>query len=366
MNKKKVFQSKSLNRLVLLDRLVWLIPVAGFLWNLLRGREAIAEVLKEDSSLPIILTIIFLFAFATFVQTITPFLILKILLHCARKQMMRNNTFRTVEDFDYYRDKLTGLSPGAISLISDLKLEQQKDIAASILKYKEMGVLEEVNGSYVAHDLEHANLRQSDIYLINRLVQHSLNEARDLEWNRLIEQEAIEDGYITKIGNYGKKGCGGCFMAAIIPVILFVIMIALCVHMSGSMDGLGRVLDQAPTGLSLSGQLEYLSQYPQYFTTLGELVAVAVLLFLVLASPFAAIAGVIGSALNVKLYKRTKLGNEMAECIYGMKNFIHDYSNLNQAEQEHVALWDDYLIYAVVLEENQQIIDDIMRKRRKL
>lgn len=49
-----------------------------------------------------------------------------------------------------------------------------------------------------------------------------------------------------------------------------------------------------------------------------------------------------------------------------MKNFIHDYSNLSEAEQEQVVLWDDYLIYAVVLEKNQQIVDDIIRRRKKL
>ena len=49
-----------------------------------------------------------------------------------------------------------------------------------------------------------------------------------------------------------------------------------------------------------------------------------------------------------------------------MKNFIHDYSNLSQADQEQVVLWDDYLIYAVVLEENQQIVAEIMERRKKV
>ena len=36
-----------------------------------------------------------------------------------------------------------------------------------------------------------------------------------------------------------------------------------------------------------------------------------------------------------------------------MKNFIHDYSNLSEAEKDSLVLWDDYLIYAVVLEEKE-------------
>ena len=55
----------------------------------------------------------------------------------------------------------------------------------------------------------------------------------------------------------------------------------------------------------------------------------------------------------------------MSEYVYGMKNFIHDFSNLSEADKGQVVLWDDYLIYAVVLEENQQIVDEIMQRRRR-
>ena len=62
-------------------------------------------------------------------------------------------------------------------------------------------------------------------------------------------------------------------------------------------------------------------------------------------------------------YRRTQSGNEMAEYVYGMKNFIRDYSNLSEADKSQLALWDDYLIYAVVLEENEQIVADIRKMR---
>ena len=66
-----------------------------------------------------------------------------------------------------------------------------------------------------------------------------------------------------------------------------------------------------------------------------------------------------------KKIKRTDYGNQMAECVYGMKNFIHDYSNLSEADRRQVVLWEDYLVYAVVLEENEKIIREIMNTRRE-
>ena len=63
--------------------------------------------------------------------------------------------------------------------------------------------------------------------------------------------------------------------------------------------------------------------------------------------------------------RRTEYENQMAECVYGMKNFIHDYSNLNVADRQQVVLWEDYLVYAVVLEENEEIVNEISKTRRE-
>jgi uncharacterized membrane protein len=49
-----------------------------------------------------------------------------------------------------------------------------------------------------------------------------------------------------------------------------------------------------------------------------------------------------------------------------MKNFIHDYSNLSETDRRQVVLWEDYLVYAVVLEENEEIVNEISRIRREV
>ena len=103
--------------------------------------------------------------------------------------MIKNNSFIPIEDFDYYRDKLTGLSPAMISIISDLEIEQRKDVAASILKYEEMGILKVEGNNYEAGDYQNADLRESDKYLIEGLVNHTFNMENDREWRKLVEKE---------------------------------------------------------------------------------------------------------------------------------------------------------------------------------
>lgn len=362
MKKKKVYRSQTLNRLDLFEKLTWLIPIGFLIGVIIQSNDARKEVLEADNSLPVIIAIIGMYAFAVFIQSIIPFLAVKFLFHSAKKQVMKNNSFITVTDFDYYRDKLDGLSPGAISLISDLKIEPRKDLAAYILKYKDMGILTEVDGKYQVQYRNESSLKESDRYLLEKLEQGKQGLEFDQEWIRLVEKEAIEDGYVAKKG-LAKNASPSCCLSALIPFVLLVIIVVMTFSIYDRMGPFVEILEQAPEDMLLGEQLEYLSGYPEYYPIMAEMIIYILIMFLLFASPLVAIASAIGRASNIKKFKRTAFGNEMAECIYGMKNFIHDYSNLSEADQEQVVLWDDYLIYAVVLEENQRIIQDIMKRR---
>ena len=57
------------------------------------------------------------------------------------KAAIQNATFQADEDFDYYREKLTGVPPATISLLMDLQIEAKKDMAALLLKYTKMGAV---------------------------------------------------------------------------------------------------------------------------------------------------------------------------------------------------------------------------------
>ena len=63
-------------------------------------------------------------------------------------------------------------------------------------------------------------------------------------------------------------------------------------------------------------------------------------------------------------YERTSEGKVLVEQIVGMKNFIHDFSNLSKSQKDEVILWNDFLVYAVLLEENDKIIKDIFNYKK--
>ena len=148
MKKKKVYQSQSLKMLNKLEKIIWCIPIVFFFLFYLKTSGIRKQVLEQDDSLPVVIAIFCICAFVAVLQSIPFFLVSFFYVRSAKKRVIRNSTFIAIEDFEYYRDKLNGLSPGEISLIADLKIEARKDIAASILKYKQMGILTETDGVY--------------------------------------------------------------------------------------------------------------------------------------------------------------------------------------------------------------------------
>ena len=47
-------------------------------------------------------------------------------------------------------------------------------------------------------------------------------------------------------------------------------------------------------------------------------------------------------------FVRTKEGVELQCKMSGLKNYIKDYSKLNERDLNELVLWEDYLIYAVI------------------
>jgi uncharacterized membrane protein len=63
-------------------------------------------------------------------------------------------------------------------------------------------------------------------------------------------------------------------------------------------------------------------------------------------------------ACNATPYVRTKKGNEVNEMLEGLKNYIKDFSLLNQESKDGLILWEDYLIYSVLFDQNKKVVQE--------
>lgn len=369
--KKKTFKTKNLKRAIILEKLTYLIPIYVLLKCLIEEHEVIAETLRAEPTMSMYIGVAVFILLFTFLTSLVPFVFLRVILYFYKRRIIKNNTFISINDFEYYREKLNGLTPASISLLTDLEIDRKKDIAASILRYENLGVIKlKEDGKYEKTDLYDTcdRLYDSDRYLINKLVQGTLNMYGDAEWERRAIEEAKKDGYLVSIfgTNIGNKKYGCFNSGCLIPLIFFAIWIVWLFNFCSRGLSTLELLNEVPDGASISYQINFILQNPSLILAIAELLGLITCTIIVMQAPFIVLVYAIATLRHFRTYRRSKYGNEIAECIFGMKNFIHDFSNLKEAEREHVVLWDDYLVYAVVLEENEKIVKEITDLRNKV
>ncbi|MBX9035371.1 DUF2207 family protein [Gordonibacter massiliensis (ex Traore et al. 2017)] len=283
-----------------------------------------------------------------------------------RKSTLRNATFDVTEGIDYYREKLTGLSPTAISLLMDLRIEPQKDVAALVLRYAMDGVVAFEGDAVRVVTFEHPSLKPSDTLLLHLLADQAVDRAGLERWEALATQEAVEEGYLAAQGGGGasaQKGClRGCLGGCLVPFALLMIWGVL----AGSLlnfDAMDAFLDAAPVTQDAYEEALYLSSDMAEFGNLGMMLLFALAAIAIFVLPVAALVSMIASSSSTVRVRRTEQGQLAAEQIAGVRNFLHDFTNLSQADRGSLVVWDDFVVYAVVLEENDRIVKEVLSMR---
>ena len=157
----------------------------------------------------------------------------------------------------------------------------------------------------------------------------------------------------------------GCVGGCLIPFILFWVMgiMAVMISKSAWLERVDVFLAAAPQAFGAE-QVNYLLSSPDMvIATALTAFIVLTFLFMFLLPVVAVVRTVMALSSSMVWLKRTEEGEILTAQISGLKNFIRDFSNLAEAEKEQLVLWDDFLIYAVVLEENEGIIEDIFRMK---
>ena len=316
------------------------------------------------------------------------FLILAIYLayRIPKKRILKHNTkYEVIDNIDYFRDRFNNITPSEISLLTDLEIETKKDLAASILNLynKKLISFDNKKKMIIKKDANTDNLKESDKLLYSLLLNNNLNAVSVKEWKNISEKEAVEDGFIKEKGR--KKWYG--FTDSITTVMKWVGVLFLSGIIGGGylVTPVGqKLMDKMNTYEELTKDIKdqdvivdmiktdkdfrkltydiYVESIP--VCIVGTFAVIA--LFALFSMPFYLRARKITYFLvdaNDK-YERTSEGKVLVEQIVGMKNFIHDFSNLSKSQKDEVILWNDFLVYAVLLEENDKIIKDIFNYKK--
>lgn len=386
---KKIFQTEKLNELQRQQKRAFLIfptiMAVLFLWG---GSASIAQ-LDKNRFVTGMLCIVIILVCCSAMLGIVPFYMRYISLQGKKKQIIENSSFITVDNLEYYRDKLEGITPGAISMLENLQIEQDKDLTACILYYEMLGLIRQTEQGYEIinrADLKNVCLQESDRYLLNHLEKGDWNlEPVVHEWKLYTIQEVKQAGWIAErlrskkdLEKTNKKE-GKLTLLWLVVLTVFCFSIGMGVlkeelqktipqeqfdKIPQVVFVLGEIQQEVLNGLDNNQAIDM--RNPGFLWKMTLVVILDCMFLLILLFPVFYLKFGQGRLQEQSPYRRTTQGEIYTEYIYGMKNFIHDYSNLSEVQKDGLALWDDYLIYAVVLEENEKIVDDIKKRRLKI
>lgn len=234
-------------------------------------------------------------------------------------------------DIKYYRDIINKYSPAVLSVVYDGKMEFNKDLMLDFYYLKNRGYLSVENDlvinnkNYVLTDDDLSILfENSDIFLSEMSYKDSNGT--------LIKQERVYD--------FHKKWSEKVFEKA---------------------KDYGLVIERKEKGL--------------FRSLIGWIFVIEGLFMMFLNEPglsffafFFALIYFLAKDLSFSWnqYPKTQAGYEVYAKLKGLKNFIKDFSILSERQIEEIKLWEDYMIYCILLNSNTNLNKDARRYFNKL
>ena len=283
-------------------------------------------------------------------------------LQSGRKKGYKENTSYTAsQGITYYRDFLKDISPATMSILTDMSIESRKDISATLLRlYNKKVIAFEGGGIVLADSTDNpVPLGNDESELIAMIRNKNFTPAGIAGWKANRKREAFDSGYIKfpdKGRGKGAKVMKGCCLSGCLSVVLFFGLFGVIALTTpfGDEDATARMAVLAESELSIEDTAELAG-------IMKTFVSGMFLFNILLLIPGISLFRTIGYAATKSEYERTPKGEEIAEKIAGLQRFIHDFSTLSGAQKQEVFLWDDFLVYAVVLEQNESIVKEISR-----
>ena len=251
------------------------------------------------------------------------------------KRFKKKNKKHKKFDIKYFRDDLKKMSPAYMSFLQDYEIDLNRDVTAHILKLYIDKYVVLKNDKFVTTKKDRSNLEVSDILLLE-YVESNFKDLNFFDnYKRAIKDEMFEEGYVTKAITLREV----LSLASVFFINFFTIFFIAFLKINFSVKAksiLGVVL----------------------------VIAIVIAVLLLMFAPVIFIARIIAYR-NHGMIKRTKKGDELLEQIYGLKNFLKDFSIINDRKFEDVYLQEHYLVYAITLEVNTKVDDEILKKIKK-
>ena len=209
---------------------------------------------------------------------------------------------------NYYKELIKQYSPAVLNYVDDFTIDQNT-IIATLMSLELKGIIDkelniinkeisnlDENEKYILSNI--SNIKNIDINIFNQYIVQDCNKYKLLKNNKITNKQ-FEDKF--KI---------------LIPVTLISIL-----------------------GIITSSLLLFLGGIAAY-----------VILFMYLMTS--------GSLKEADPYVRTKKAQDINEKLEGLKKYLQDYGNIQEKTKNELIIWEEYLIYSVMFNQNTKLIEE--------
>lgn len=246
------------------------------------------------------------------------------------------------KDKDYYRDILKNYSPAELSYVDDFEINIKREVVATLLKLELKKKIEIKENEILILDSNLIDLKKSEKYILSQVNNGKVNLVNGQYFKNLIREEATEDELVER--NTPISIFRGLLRRHNKKIIYSIVISIICMIASGIMEH-GDFVENNETFLIIF------------------IIIFAISMFYLAGTLFASfIGGFVYLILKSNSDHRTQKGEELNKKIEGLKQYIKDYSMLDQSEREALEIWEDYLIYSIIFDINATGIAEKLSK----
>lgn len=218
------------------------------------------------------------------------------------------------EKIDYFRDTIKDISPDKLSFCYNRKMNIEDDVVMILLNLKRKKIININEDEIIIIG------NKDDLSPVENFVLNNLNFLSDImiqpDLKKLIIKDMVKDGYAVKLKDS---------KFSMIEVLTNVF------------------------GWTLLYALITLAMFAYVNAILGLIVGVSYVLLFIYVPIYAKFLE------DQEVFSRTEKGLDVCAKLKGLKKYLKDFSIINESGVENIALYDEYVIYAILFNQKGKL-----------
>lgn len=261
------------------------------------------------------------------------FIVIKLVNKKIRKEKLNKDDFKRSKD--YYRDILYGYGACELSWIDDFKLEIPKDIIAELLQLENKKFIKiNENNIELLENFDTNTLNETQKYLLSCIEDGKVKNVSQIKLQETVRKDALQHKIVEQREESKKKKKKRMIKAILIAVIVNIVM---------------------KVAFNIISEMNFENNMISIISFIIYAIVFIIFSFYPMILIISYIIYNIKSTLDP--YFRTKEGEELNRSIEGLKNYLKDYTLLDKQEKDGIVVWEEYLVYSVLFNQNKKMIE---------